>query len=108
MDAFMLKSGEARNAICKSGTSSLYGRTGSSADRTCYFDVPEDISSFTRMKVMTGSLYYIYNWTPSSTLDSDMITLVSTNGSTAKFEIEINSTLDANGDNVYWTLYKLL
>ena len=108
MDAFMLKSGEARNAICKSGTSYLYDCTGSYNDRTGYFDVPEDISSFARMMVITEYLAIIYNWAPSSTLASGAITLVSTNGNTAKFEMKLDPATDVDGHTVYWTLYKLL
>lgn len=108
MDAFMLKSGEARNAICKSGTSVMYGNSGSSGDTTGYFDVPEDISSFTRMKVCIHDGWDMYNWTPNSSWYPDKIELIGTDGNTSKFKVEVNSSFVTNGTNVFWTLYKFL
>lgn len=108
MDAFLLKSGEARNAICKSGTSVIYGNSGSSGDTIGYFDVPEDISSFTRMKVCTQRGWNIHNWTPNSSWYPDKIILIGKDGNTSKFRVELNPALAKNGTDVFWTLYKFL
>lgn len=104
----MLKSGEARNAICKSGTSVMYGNSSSSGDTTGYFDVPEDISSFTRMKVYAQSGGNMYNWTPNSSWYPDKIELIGTDGNTSKFKVDVISGYVVNGTNVFWTLYKFL